>query len=105
MAQVMNRDNLYAAPNHPLQDERLPRRHWAVEVVCPAIRAVLDLAILLLMLLALSTAFDLLQGEAGASWFAPLGFGAALVVVFLVRHALVTQAEARTPKRHWPLWR
>jgi len=101
MADVMDRDNLYAAPRAELHDDRLPRRHWLVEWGVAAVRAVLDLAILLLMLLALTDVFDLLQGEARASWAAPAGFVAGLIAAVLLRRLFVALDDDAPTQGRW----
>lgn len=101
MADVMNRDNLYAAPRAALHEDQLPPRHWLVEWGCAAVRAVLDLAILLLMLLALTDVFDLLQGEPRATWIAPAAFGAGLVMAVLLRRLFVAPDDDTPARGRW----
>lgn len=96
MPDVLNRDNLYATPRVAVHDEPISRRHWAVEAVCSAIRAVLDMLILLLMLLTLTVVFDLLQGEARASLMAPGAFVAALIATIWLRQRFVADAGTWT---------
>lgn len=89
MADVMNRNNPYAATRAALKDDRLPLRQCAVEWGSAAVRAVLDLAILLLMLFALTAVFDLMQGEPGASLAASAGGVAGWAAVVWLRRLFV----------------
>jgi len=72
-----------------------------VEWACAAVRAVLDLAILLLMLLALTNVFDLLQGEPRASWAAPAGFVAGLVAAVFLRRLFVAPDDDTPAQGRW----
>ncbi|MCX9157787.1 hypothetical protein OPU71_16815 [Niveibacterium sp. 24ML] len=102
---VMNRDNLYAAPRAVVRDDSLAQRRGWVEWGGAALRALLDLVILFLMLLALTTVFDLLQGEPHASWLAPAAFIAGWLATIWLRQCLVALEDGAPVQGHWRVLR